>query len=334
VELIDFSKNEDSISKQANIDSVLLYGNPDAEPEAKITICIPTYKRPRLLKEAIESAINQVTNIPYRIIVVDNDPDFSNMEVLDIIKSLNQGNLSYYKNRENLMLYGNLNRCIVLAKTKWAAFLHDDDLLLKNYIETVSGILYTDKNKIKALRVGDDDEQNNPYMSPGSKGYEFLKKMYHLFQRAMIRKKIVKMPLIANLFINIYGAPTCGMVFDRQCFVESGGFNENYYPNADSLFCIFFSLRYNFYFCKQVLGIHRWEDNESLKERFISIRSLSIKRKHISLIEYSKFNCLIYRILKKDFHSIVEANIYERPKLSMLYYFIKSVVLLPYFFEK
>lgn len=40
---------------------------------------------------------------------------------------------------------------MVLAKTKWAALLHDDDLLYDNYIEIVSGILLKKRN-IKALR--------------------------------------------------------------------------------------------------------------------------------------------------------------------------------------
>ena len=43
-------------------------------PEPVFTIAIPTFCRSSLLKEAVLSALNQVTNVPYDIIVVDNNP--------------------------------------------------------------------------------------------------------------------------------------------------------------------------------------------------------------------------------------------------------------------
>ena len=40
-----------------------------------ITIAIPTFRRPDLLREAISSALSQRTDCPYEVIVVDNDTD-------------------------------------------------------------------------------------------------------------------------------------------------------------------------------------------------------------------------------------------------------------------
>ena len=44
-------------------------------PTIKYTIAIPTYKRADLLKEAIDSCLAQKTNIPFVIMIVDNNPE-------------------------------------------------------------------------------------------------------------------------------------------------------------------------------------------------------------------------------------------------------------------
>jgi glycosyltransferase involved in cell wall biosynthesis len=153
MEIINFSKNVDSIHRQAHIESVLLYGDPDAIADAVITICIPTYKRCQYLKDAIESVVNQDTTVPYKIIVVDNDPDFNNKENINIVKYFMTNKLSYYKNKENLSMFGNMNRCIFLANTLWVALLHDDDLLMKDYVEEISYVLHKYGRKIHGLHL-------------------------------------------------------------------------------------------------------------------------------------------------------------------------------------
>lgn len=48
------------------------------------------------------------------------------------------GKITYYKNKRNLGLFGNLNQCLKLAKGKWVCILHDDDILLPNYLSTMA----------------------------------------------------------------------------------------------------------------------------------------------------------------------------------------------------
>lgn len=68
----EFFKIVDNFAKKAGIPSVpIIKATLDFIP--KITIAIPTYKRPELLKEALDSAINQIGYTEYEIIVVDND---------------------------------------------------------------------------------------------------------------------------------------------------------------------------------------------------------------------------------------------------------------------
>jgi glycosyltransferase involved in cell wall biosynthesis len=321
MDLIDFTKNEDSISKHKGIESVLLYGNPEAITDANITICIPTYKRPAFLKEAIESAVNQVTGIPYRIIVVDNDNDLANTEVLEIVKSFNERKLSYYKNTQNLQMCGNWNRCVVLAKTKWAAFLHDDDLLLDNYIEEVSKVLHKHGKKIKALCMG-IQYLNFPYKHDrrSHRGmFSLLKKIYAAVQAST--NKLVKIPFYMNFFGG-YGAPTCGMVFSRDTFLESGGFNQAYYPySPDRVFQIFYHRRYNFYRLKKFLGYYRWEVNSFLRQ---DAQDAVIEALHVCLLSLknaNKFCDILFHLLYKDINLIMELKLFENKEMhfSMLF---------------
>lgn len=76
----------------------------NAQSDYDITIAIPTYKRPALLAEAIDSAINQIdvpANIKYEIFVVDNDPQReSETESLLRNKYSLIKDFSYYKNEK------------------------------------------------------------------------------------------------------------------------------------------------------------------------------------------------------------------------------------------
>ncbi len=99
----------------------------------KITIAIPTYKRVDALKEAIESALNQINFSEYDVIIVDNNPE-RDCDVEKMIVSLGDHRISYYKNNKNIGMYNNWNRCITLAKGKYITILNDDDTLNQNYL--------------------------------------------------------------------------------------------------------------------------------------------------------------------------------------------------------
>jgi glycosyltransferase involved in cell wall biosynthesis len=326
MELIDFSKNKNSILKQMHIESVLLYGDPDACPDAEITVCIPTYKRAEFLSESLRSVLYQNTNISYRIIVVDNDPDFTKTDTLDIIKSFRQNNITYYKNKENLLLFGNINRCIVLARTKWVSLLHDDDLLLENYISEISKVLTKYEKKIKGLSVNYKIQGSDPWVlfKKKNKIYLFCRRIYR--SAKFVTGSFSKIPLLANLFDNPYGSPSCGMVFDRNCFIESGGFNQDYFPAADRVFYIIFSLKYNFHKFKKSLSIYRFEVNTYLQPDVMSKYPASRKLNMLSILSLKRHGVngfidnIIFRLLNKDIRKIIEAERYEDVRKSFVYY--------------
>ncbi|SDP86463.1 Glycosyltransferase involved in cell wall bisynthesis [Eubacterium maltosivorans] len=236
-----------------------------------ITIAIPTYKRGYLLKEAIISAINQEkVDFSYEIVVVDNEP--SNNETLKLMKLFAEDpKVIYFKNEKNLGMFGNWNRCFELARGNWVALLHDDDLLYPNYLKRISYFI-NKKKKAKCICVERNSiGKNEPIQNWKAK----LKKKFfknHLYKINSIDNYI--------LYGNVYAAPTCGTIFNKQAVLKSGGFNPDMGVSADWFMLILFNRTNEVYKTIEPLGCYRWQDNLSLDVRTL-IKFVEEKEKFI-----------------------------------------------------
>ncbi len=109
----------------------------------KVSVCIPTYNRPKFLKQAIESCLNQTVK-PYEIIIGDD----SNDEKTEIMMSTLQNNdeviISYHHHTPALKQTENTNFLFKNAKGDNVVLLHDDDLLLPDAIETMVEVFKKD----------------------------------------------------------------------------------------------------------------------------------------------------------------------------------------------
>ncbi len=124
-----------------SVNSKLIWGIHPENP--KYSIVIPTYRRPELLRESLQSAIGQQRVSEYEIIVVDNNADesVSNSKTLEVIKEFDSPKVVYYKNEENIGIYGNTLRAAQLAKGEYVALLNDDDLLHPHYLDVMNAFL-------------------------------------------------------------------------------------------------------------------------------------------------------------------------------------------------
>lgn len=98
----------------------------------EITFAIPFYSGLHYLEAAIRSVLSQA-NGSWRLVVCDDcGPDPGSEE---LVRSFQDGRITYSRNRENLGLAGNWNRCLELADTDFITLLHQDDELLPNYVD-------------------------------------------------------------------------------------------------------------------------------------------------------------------------------------------------------
>lgn len=296
--IINFRENRNSFEDIKDIESICLKGNPDIFPNAKITICIPTYKRSDLLKRAIDSALSQKTEIPFLVFVVDNEDDFSETETFKLIQSYHDNRLVYYKNKKNLGMGGNWNRCGELVKTKYFSLLHDDDELLPFYINTV--YKYLEKNKYDFIFLA-YEQYENPFLRKNNENSEKHNKVKYLIKNLLYREKI-NINLSDNLFLdNVFGAPTCGVLIKKSIFLSSGGFNMKYYPALDWFYFIYALNNFKCIKLNINCGIYYWEQNASLKEDVLN----GFKKQRelvINSLSKTNFGCKLYfTIFRNDF---------------------------------
>lgn len=98
-----------------------------------ISICIPTYQRPELLKEAIDSCLIQNYD-PLEIIISDDSKDNHTENLVENLQSSCKIELRYIHNLPSLGQARNVNQLFDLARGGRLVLLHDDDLLLPNAI--------------------------------------------------------------------------------------------------------------------------------------------------------------------------------------------------------
>ncbi|MFX4262559.1 glycosyltransferase family 2 protein [Pelotomaculum propionicicum] len=108
----------------------------------KVTIAIPTYNRAALLRQAVESALEQ-TYQDIEVLVADNS---STDNTGDVVKQFKDHRIRYFRHSKNRGFINNFNFCLEKAAGEYFLLLSDDDIL--------------DNDAIKSLLArfqGDDD---------------------------------------------------------------------------------------------------------------------------------------------------------------------------------
>lgn len=262
---LELIKTTDNFAKTQDIPSELKYGSAEGYRDPLISIVIPTYQRPAFLKIALESALHQTQpECRYEVVVIDNEYSDEVSKTEALIRQYQDDRLLYYQNKRNLGLVGNWNRCITLARGAWVAYLHDDDVLMPNYLNKILQLL-SKKHDIDGimtlyheLHQGEDADSRLPRSKSAKSGlYDWLS-----------RNKLMPLRQVDSVMKlgNVYGPPTCGSIFRRSCLVNSGGFNDTLYPSFDWFYLYAYSKRFRLYRSMERLAYYRVFVNVSLKD--------------------------------------------------------------------
>ena len=103
-----------------------------------ITFGITAFKEGNLLKEAIDSVINQKNELWECILVLDGGADNITSKIFN---DFNHHKFKKYKFLDNQGPYRTRTKAIELASTEWYAHLDGDDLLHPNAVKNIIGIL-------------------------------------------------------------------------------------------------------------------------------------------------------------------------------------------------
>lgn len=257
--------NEDNFAVCKEIESVTIIDNTQGSYD--FTIAIPTYNRSDLLIEAIESVLKQdINDVKTEIMVIDNDPTRGTLTERTLLRKYSKlNNFRYLKNRENLKVFGNWNRCFELAQSEWVILLHDDDMLLPSFLRIMVEILKSVKNKkelaiIKTFLITWKEGTKNDFP-----------KLDKPRKNSLFKVKGLDYIFLGNYF----GAPTC-CLFNKSIMMNSGGFSKRIEPCGDPAVIFNLAMKYDVFILKQKLGIQRLGRNETLNistlEKFMETR--------------------------------------------------------------
>ncbi|MFU8928260.1 glycosyltransferase family 2 protein, partial [Acinetobacter puyangensis] len=155
-------------------------------PDA-ISVVIPTYNRAHLIRESLQSVLDQTLQ-PYEIIVVD---DFSTDDTEEVVNSLNSPLIKYVKNQRKKGANGARNTGILMAQGEFIAFHDSDDIWLPEKLELQKNIFKdTDIDLCFCSMLSDNEKIPNLHIE--NEMFEKLKKSNFIStQTIMIKNELI-----------------------------------------------------------------------------------------------------------------------------------------------
>ncbi len=222
-----------------------------------VTILIPTYNRPELLRQALDSALHQKEFNDYQILVVDNEGKSLDVETptARMMKDYQEEKVIYYRHDRKLSIY-KMDAAVRLARSQWIVFLHDDDLLAENHLKVMIKIIKENK-KIKFLSC----EHHVFWDIPSNTQIKIMLKERHG------KYDLIKCPAKYNSF-NYY-SNWQGALINRKYYINTGGMPTVSTGVGDVFMVEKFRDRYGIYECKSNSAFYfyrRWKGQETFKD--------------------------------------------------------------------
>lgn len=256
-----------------------------------VSVVIPTYKRPDKLPRAINSVLNQTIKDIEVIVVDDNNPDTDGRLMTEKIMSEYRSNprVHYLKHPFNKNGSAARNTGAKASKSRYIAFLDDDDEFLTNKIELQIKCL-SNKGEDWAVcysKYYTKKENSRPVASrENSEG--------NLYFEALSQK--ICLAAGSNLLVK------------RTAFEEVGGFDESFVRNQDHELLTKLLKRFKIAYSSQpglIVHVHECEKKISYEE---------VIRKYIN-----SFQSYIDDLSDKD-----KKAFYQSINKSRFYYFARN----------
>lgn len=189
--------------------------NPDGparrfmEHQVKLSVCIPTYRRPRLLAETLEHLAG-LPQLGLEVVVSDNASGDNTREIAEHFK--NRLRIRYHCQPENLGMSENLQTAMMLSSGQYVYSFSDDDRLLPEGL-TAALRLLDDRPDLSAVFGGFQE------WVPGTGGIRDVQfvEQYEEYNRNDKAR-------IFNRFAHLWFPVMRGDIFRRFCFYDDNTF--------------------------------------------------------------------------------------------------------------
>jgi len=245
---------KDNFKDTENILSTLEYGELI---DANFTLCIPIHGCGKYLKETLDSIANQKGgySIKVQVLISDNKKYEGENPVIPLLRQYDKLNIAYYNTNVSMTQYDNFNRSIMLCRTEYMSMLHDDDLIVDNYFCTIEKLLpYLKKHNDIAVVRG------------MFKCFYDSSKVTLSQSKEKVRIWKITNSIITHIGFTLIGIPSCGVVFNREALINTGGYNTSYSSSGDAIIGgVLIDKGYKLYAFKNLTGWYRIANNTSLR---------------------------------------------------------------------
>jgi glycosyltransferase involved in cell wall biosynthesis len=183
-----------------------------------VTICIPTYNRPEMLRHSLQSVLQQSYK-HLEVIVSDNASDTDTAAVVD---SFSDDRVRVDRLDANIGMHGNMSRCLHLGTGKYRVMLPDDDLMLPGnvqkkvaFFETHPqvGLVYSAYRHINSdsLPYGPVNNWAKGERDIVQPGYEYIREVIVRGGLTCISSVMLRSDLVANESFVVDDGPYCDL---------------------------------------------------------------------------------------------------------------------------
>lgn len=202
------------------------------------SIIIPTYNRSLLIKQTINSCLNQEYLGLYEIIIVD---DGSTDDTEIVIKNYNSPLIKYYK-KENEERGKARNFGVQQAKGNWVTFLDSDDIILPHHLSSAKKFI-----------------ENNAQCKVFHQGFEVKDIDNNILLKSPSTIKNVNKSLLNGNVIGCIGVFLHASIFDQHQFNE----DRKFINGEDWILWLQISKKHQWYFNPDVTAYALHHDKRS-----------------------------------------------------------------------
>lgn len=168
-----------------------------------LTIAIPTFKRPELLKKCLSSIFEQLDENEVSVVVIDDSVSSVNDDVFRWAEEKCQ-TFRYIKNEINVGIDHNIEKCLNIEDAEYLLVLGEDDVVLPNAIPRILSTLKN--NKVDIIFTS--------YVYMDNELEKIIRKPFENIDKRMTNEEFVKKYLWAIGFIG-------SMVFSTRLINKS-----------------------------------------------------------------------------------------------------------------
>lgn len=218
--------------------------------ESLVSVIIPTYKRPKYLIRAINSALNQTYKNVEIIVVDDNNEgdEFRELTQSILKKLIDEKKIIYIQHRQNKGVAAARNTGIKKANGEFISFLDDDDEYLPVKTELQINVFQNSKDKI-GLVYG-----------------SYIRKDLSLNKESLIEPKL-KGNVNSVLGLNKIGSPSIVMC-KYSVISKIGGFDETIPFKDDVDFFFRLSEYYDIAYTREIVTKYYIHNKESISSNY------------------------------------------------------------------